>query len=267
MRFLEVTLENGKRYHVNPDRSLSELPKDAPIAISPDGAHTIHRGESGTLYFNYIWGKQYMPEDFRDEVSKPGEDALFSPDSNMVAVWDDNHLAVYMYNNGGKRSDDHWWARFAVEQVGATSIFLGENTNLIAAWSPDSSTIAWQDISGIWRWNLYQESAPKLIANAGQGETYKFSDISRSGRYVSYRSGADVYLYDSQNETSFFNATTAPNENFLIVNERSRDRRLEWRREVCRAPLNENCAAMHSVDRRKRFSLSLSDGTHGKGIL
>ena len=247
MRYLQVTLENGDRYHVNPDRSVSELPEDSPIAISPDGAHTIHRGDNGMLFFNYIWGKQYMPQDFRDEFSKPGKAAVFSPDSNMVAVWDDKNLAIYVYHNGGERSEDHWWARFAIEQVGTAGILLDANTNFLIAWSPDSSTIAWQDLSGIWRWNLYQDSTPNLIPDAGQGEAYRFSDISRSGRYVSYRSDAETYLYDSRSETSYVNAISAPNESFILVNEPNRDKRMEWRREACQAPMNENCAVMRSL--------------------
>ena len=43
MRYLLVTLENGQRLHVNPDRSVTLLGDDDPIAISPDGAHTVYR--------------------------------------------------------------------------------------------------------------------------------------------------------------------------------------------------------------------------------
>ena len=51
--------------------------------------------------FNYIWGKQYMAEAFRDQERKPGRFAAFSPDSHMVAVWDDAHIAIYIYQGYG----------------------------------------------------------------------------------------------------------------------------------------------------------------------
>ena len=75
-------LEDGALLRVIPDRSVSMLGDEDPIAISPDGAHTIYREGSDTLAFNYIWGKQYMAEEFRDQISVPGKHAVYSPDSN-----------------------------------------------------------------------------------------------------------------------------------------------------------------------------------------
>ena len=43
MRYLEVSLKNGKRLLVNPDRSLTVLGDNDPIAISPDGRRSRGR--------------------------------------------------------------------------------------------------------------------------------------------------------------------------------------------------------------------------------
>ena len=51
MRYLMITTEKGARYQVNPDRSVMPLPSDAPIAVSPNGAHWAHRLDEDTLGF------------------------------------------------------------------------------------------------------------------------------------------------------------------------------------------------------------------------
>ena len=130
MRYLLVTLENGQRLRVNPDRSVSMLGDDYPIAISPDGAHTVYREGDNSLIFNYVLGERFMPEGFRGQIKQPGQKALFSPDSHMVAVWDDEHLAVYIYRDRGLPRESEWspdwkwWPGMAIEQaatVGTTA--------------------------------------------------------------------------------------------------------------------------------------------------
>ena len=55
MRFLMIKTDSGVRYQMNPDRSLFRLPDDAPIAVSPDGAHVAVRIDDDTIRFQYIW--------------------------------------------------------------------------------------------------------------------------------------------------------------------------------------------------------------------
>ena len=245
MRYLLVTLENGQRYHVNPDRSVSRLADDAPIAISPDGAHTVLRASNESLIFNYIWGEGYMPKDFRGLIKKPGQEAVFSADSNMVAVWNDRHIAVYIYHNGRVRSEGRWYARMALEQVATADLQTDASREVIVKWSADSSTVAWQDDNGIRRWNLFQEAVPELVPGAPHIEANSLMNLSLHGRYVSYHAPAGWRLYDSQTKETHTNAVAAPDENFIITFEPDPDRVKNWRLESeCRAPMNENCAAM-----------------------
>ena len=250
MRYLLVTLEDGARLQVNPDRSLSLLGVDDPIAISPDGAHTIYREGGDTLVFNYIWGEGFMPKDFRDQIRKPGRFAEFSPDSNMVAVWDDEHLAVYIYRGNGVPNELGRFARLTPEFDASADSNNNVGGDLMLRWNAESSTVIWQDASGIWRWNLFEEAAPTLIPCPHQREACALIGLSRSGRFVGYRSDAELHLFDSQLQKTHHNAVVAPNENNVITFEPDRDRLWDWKRGTsCHAPMNKNCAAMRTYSK------------------
>ena len=247
MRYLLVTLEDGTLLRVNPDRSVTLLGDEDPIAISPDGAHTIYRESEDTLVFNYIVGERFMPEDFRDQIKQPGHHAKFSPDSNMVAVWDDGHLAVYIYRDRGLPRDTDWGGRWypgmALERAAAIDLLVEESKDLAIRWSADSSTIVWQDSRGIWHWNLFEEATPQMAPGVLNVEANKLVDVSRSGRYVSYRNGGAIRVYDSQTAALYRNAWVAPNESYINTGESSRDSEADDRPYTeCRAPMNENCA-------------------------
>ena len=247
MRYLLVTLEDGALLRVNPDRSVSMLGDEDPIAISPDGAHTIYREGSDTLAFNYIWGKQYMAEEFRDQISVPGKHAVYSPDSNLAAVWDDHHLAIYIYRDRGvPRNTDWssgWYPGMAIEQVAVIDIQIKESKDLLLSWSANSSTVVWQDTRGIWRWNVFEEAAPKMAPGVRDVEANRLVDVSRSGRYVSYRNGGEIRVYDSQTDALYDNAWVAPNESYVNVDISSNEIEADERPYIaCRAPMDENCA-------------------------
>ena len=213
MRYLLVTLEDGTRLHVNPDRSVTVFDEDDPIAISPDGAHTIYREGDSTLVFNYIWGEGFMQDDFRDQIKQPGQLAEFAPDSNLVAVWDESHIAVYIYRDRGAPGINDWgplwYPGMAIEQAAVADLLLEDSMDLVVRWSANSSTVVWQDASGIWRWNLFEDAAPKNVPGAGDAEANPLVDLSRSGRYVSFRDGGAIRVYDSYTETLHENAWVA----------------------------------------------------------
>ena len=58
---LMVTTENGTRYQVNPDRSVTPVDAETAIAISPDDAHVVVRADEETLGFYYVWPMGYTP--------------------------------------------------------------------------------------------------------------------------------------------------------------------------------------------------------------
>lgn len=106
MRFLNITTENGTHYQVNPDRSVSELPDDGPLAISPDGAHVAFRVDDARIGLQYIWTDNRIETDetqiFEGQFGGrivDGQAIQFSNDSNFAAVWDDEHISIYMLTN------------------------------------------------------------------------------------------------------------------------------------------------------------------------
>ena len=102
MRFLNITTQSGKRYRLNPDYSLSPLPLEtSPLAISNDGSHVVFRLDNNRLGFQYL-SLVMKPEERSDSgwlIPQAGNSALFSPDSNFVAVSEDTRLTIYMFDN------------------------------------------------------------------------------------------------------------------------------------------------------------------------
>ena len=184
-----------------------------------------------------------MPEDFRDQIKQPGHHAVFSPDSNMVAVWDDEHLAVYVYRDRGVPRERGWYPGMALERAAAIDLLVEESKYLAIRWSADSSTIVWQELRGIWHWNLFEEATPQMTPGVLNVEANKLVDVSRGGRYVSYRNGGAIRVYDSQTAALHRNAWVAPNESYINRGESSQDGETNDRPYTeCRAPMNENCA-------------------------
>jgi hypothetical protein len=71
---------DGSRYQVNPDRSLTELPENALITVSPDGAHVAFKTGDGMTQFQYI--STVYRDASENTPQKPGQAARFSGDSN-----------------------------------------------------------------------------------------------------------------------------------------------------------------------------------------
>ena len=91
MRYLMVTTERGTRFQVNPDRSVTPVPDVAPLGVSPDGAHWVHRLDENTLGFGRPYTSRHSPEiTYFEEIT--GREFRFSNDSNLVAVWDSSQL-------------------------------------------------------------------------------------------------------------------------------------------------------------------------------
>ncbi len=236
MRYLMITTENGTRYQVNPDRSVKTLPASAPFAMSPDGAHWALRLDEDTLGIGRPYTRQGNPSvPYFSEVS--GRDLLFSNDSNMAAVWDESQLSIYLfsiadfnYRGGGMGMD-----RIAVVDINA----IGRSAPRVI-WSADSTTLAWQDASGIWRWNLYEEEQPTL---AVADHDCHLIDISSGGRYLRYGTARGWTLLDSSSGKRYRNALAAPGETGLVfIN--SDDEPVPPMRDGsnCKPPLQQDCA-------------------------
>ena len=236
MRYLSVTTENGTRYQVNPDRSVKPLSASAPVAMSPDGAHWAYRVDDNTLGFGRPFQRQGNPAvSYFHEIT--GHDLRFSGDSNMVAVWDSSQLSIYMFGIGGY---GYQGGIMRIDQIATIDLNTSGGSAPRVMWSADSTTLAWQDASGIWRWNLYAEEQPTRIAS---DHDCHLIDISSDGRYLRYGTVGHWTLLDSSTGKRYINALAAPGESVLVfVN--SDDEPIPPMRDGydCRPPLQQDCA-------------------------
>ena len=215
MRYLMITTETGTRFQVNPDRSVTPVPADAPIAMSPDGAHWAYRLDEDTLGFGRPYQNQGEESvSYFKEIS--GRDLRFSNDSNMVAVWDDSQLSIYMFGNSGS---GYLGGMMTMDQIALVELNASADQATRVIWSADSSSLAWQDESGIWRWNLYEEERPTLLF---AGDDCHLIDISSHGRYLRYGAARGWILHDSLTGARYVNALAAPGEKVTYLPQQRR---------------------------------------------
>ncbi len=240
-RYLMITTEHGSGYQVNPDRSVTAIGAETARYISPDDAHVALPVDDDTLGFYYVWPHGYSPEHYEQMIHVPGRDLSFSNDSHMVAVWDDTQLTVYMFRNAGRGDFLDWGVGMVMDAIASVPVRTSVNELPVLRWSADSSTIAWQDSAGVWRWDLYNDAQASLLVEAGRSNV-QLLDISESGRYVRYRNSSGWTLFDSDTGETFANALASPGERHLIfVN--SDDRPIKhWSGDSCKPPLRKNCA-------------------------
>ena len=243
MRYLMITTENGARYQVNPDRNVTPVEAGTAQFISPDDAHIALRVDEATLGFNYVWRKGYTEEDFEQMIKLPGRDLRFSNDSHMVAVWDDAHLAVYMFRHGGQGAYLDWGFGMQMDKIASAPLQIADGSAAVVQWSADSSTIAWQDDTGIWRWDLYNDAEPTAAIDASNFGSAKLLDLSESGRYVRYLNGKGRTLHDSETGENFANALATSGDRHLIFVNSGESPIGYWSDTgKCTPPLRQNCA-------------------------
>ncbi len=259
MRFLDITTENGTRYQVNPNRTLSRLPDDWPLAISPDGAHVAFRDNDSTIGFQYIWTRYEYTAEARARYSTDGDPfeqymvegqaVRFSNDSNLAAVWDRDQLSVILFTN---YADTGYGMDIGVNMIGQANLSQPKTEPLpLVQWSADSSTLVWQDARGISRWNLIEEARPKVVMSAADLETSDWGfpallDVSTYGRFVRVGQRDEWILIDALSGERHANLIAAPTEQYLIsVHDEVSQEELPT---TCKPPLRQNCQA-HLSDR------------------
>ena len=239
-RYLNITTETGERYRLNPDRSVSWIdPAKSPIAISNDGSHVMFRLEYDELGFQYLERikKGFHPCAYCEGVGSAvlgggrahssGTDSVrdwlhpvegwyarFSPDSNFVAVQERKRLVIYMLNNWWREPNgygQHMGMPVVAGQTVWWDPFWGEEP---MEWSADSTTLAFQGERGIWHWDLFEETHPRLILPGDRSK--RLLDISRSGRYVRYSDGESWNLIHTKTGATFEKAISTPDERNVI---------------------------------------------------
>lgn len=281
MRFLNFTTTNDTRYQVNPDRSILQLPPNYPIAISPDGAHVALREDDKTIAFQYIWTEYPTEENLINNLIKvPGQAVEFSNDSNFAVVWDQSQLTIYMFTNQGSSVYGYGQGMEAnaIARVELTQISDSALPKVL--WSADSSTIAREDGSGVWRWDIHDDAVPQQLTTSEEDDRSSFPsliDLSTYGRFVRIGQSDNWTLMDADTGDTYTNAIVSPTEQFMIYI--NGDPRMPSDERGCRPPLRETCIRYvedydrysegyeHDVQavfahRMNRFGWSACDGTN-----
>ncbi len=245
-RFLTITTESGKRYQLNPDRSVTWLdPETSPLAVSNDGSHVVFSMDDSQIGFQYLWLTKPDENriDYAPLTAQAGIAGEFSPDSNFVAVQEAKNITVYLFDNYERGG---YGQRMTMRVIGGKSAdWLASGDDFPLVWSADSSTIAYQDTEGIWIWDIFESAEPQLVVKQSDG--LRLLDISNSGRYVRYQQGDQWLLLEVPTGELFENAIATPNESNLIYVQQEYpegtpdvNRKGETSRE-CQAPLSQSC--------------------------
>lgn len=241
-RFLNITTEDGTRYQLNPDRSISLMNDENLIAQSPDGAHLALREDDTSIMLNFAYSSPSQG------ITVTGQNAKFTNDSNFVAVWDDTQLSLYAFSNVEQEIYGQAMGLYTLAELDTDNI-----TNLV--WSADSSTLAWQETEGIYRWNINEQAEPiSLDINIEQVE---LSAISTYGRYVkTLYPSQDWEWYDTQTNTTLEqNQLISFDEQYvinttLVMNENA----------SCSIPLQANCPIiMNGTPQRPDFTFQVDN--------
>lgn len=243
MRFVNITTKSGARYQINPDRSVKKMENNGLLAISPDGAHLAFRLDDKTIAFQYIWTK-FDPEkkesgEYSERIKKlmvEGQAVSFSNDNNLVAVWNPAKLTIYMITNEGGYD-------MKLQEVAVHKFAKGKTEILPKViWSANGTTLAWQEASAIWHWNIFEKPKPQSLQSGSK--LPDLMDISKTGRYVRVGNWNSWRLIDVQTRKEYPNTITSPNELFLITINRRLEENAEYISTVkgnCKPPLRENC--------------------------
>lgn len=254
MRFAVLTTQDGTRYRLNPDHSIARLKDNRdPIAISPDGSHIAFRMDTETIGLQYVYLQPIsgtILENNEELAQSPlvnieGSAVQFSPDSNLVAVWDETHLSVYLFDNQ-QYLGTYIRSPLRVQAVATADIQVISTSQLLQlVWNADSTTVAYADAAGIWRWNIFQEARPARLVPMDVNAPLPVLDVSRSGRYVRYGVSENWILLDTFTGNTYENAIATPDEGNLIYVTREETvdswNDVESEPRSCVAPLAATC--------------------------
>ncbi|MAU12712.1 MAG: hypothetical protein CL607_23015 [Anaerolineaceae bacterium] len=238
-RWLTITTESGSQYHLNPDRSITPIDlATAPIAISHDGSHVVFRQGNELIVQHYELVLQPDGDYFSTRFSHTltGDDLLFSPNSSLIAIWDDQLLRVYMFDNFERGG---YGQALGMQLIGEHELNLTENTVPLVAWSQNSAVLAFADDTGIWRWPLFIAAEPERIV---PDDGVSLLELSLTGRYVRYGDKSEWLLLDTQTGETTPNALSTLDEQNVVLFPLETDNEMaSGLSGECQAPLQASC--------------------------
>ena len=217
MRFLNITTESGRRYRLNPDRSVTWLnPAKYPIAVSNDGSHVMFRLDEDQLGFQYLaQNKKPFKWSYGWLHAKPGLYGQFSPDSNYVAVQEKQHVTIYLMRSISGSEGPGFGHSMSMKKVASLdTVWLTAEQKAQLVWSANSRVLAFQDARGIWIWDLFDKEEPRLMVPAD--DSHVLLDLSSTGRFLRFACDGFWTLLDMHTGESWTDTLVSPDESRLI---------------------------------------------------
>lgn len=217
MRFLNITTESGLKYRLNPDRSVTWLnPAEYPIAISHDGSHVMFHLDENELGFQYLAQKK---KPFKWSYgwlhTKPGLFGQFSPDSSYVAVQEKERITLYqMLSNSYSEGPGFGHSLHMDKLASFETVWLNTEQKAPLVWSANSRVLAYQDVEGIWIWDLSDKVEPRLVVP--DDDSHALLNLSLTGRFLRYACDEYWILLDLHTGESWKDSLVSPDESRLI---------------------------------------------------
>ena len=249
-KLLYITTESGQQYFVPVDGgTVVPVPEpscgsNCPI-LSPDGTHMAQILDEDTIQFIYPGTEVGEGEDTQREIVIGGQTVMFSPDSNFALVWDNQQLRVYRFFADAERYGMNG-LRMNAEQLWSVELATNDSISDVAlrgkaVWSADSTTFAYVDASGIWRYDLFQGTDPQLVVPFEENlPALDMFELSSSGRYLRYGTATDWTLLEVETDFTYDNGLISPDELYLA--RFSLSGMQESQGQDCYLPIRPDCA-------------------------
>jgi hypothetical protein len=167
----------------------------------------------------------------------------FSPNGEAIAIWNDNKLEIYLFQNA---ICECWY--FGMQNPQLTLVysiaFDDPDSYTTLRWSMDGTTIAYANQEGVWVLDLFRQSEPTLLIE-GFGSS-PFS-LFTTGRFIAFGNENDQWvLFDRLTSQSYDNAMLSPDERQIVYVDPT-GMRERHEAEYCRMPVSESCYSVFAA--------------------
>lgn len=169
--------------------------------LSRDNLNVVVSVDSNTLRFTS-----------GEEVT--GQAAQFSSTSDAAAVW--NACELTIYTTGYPRLGQTWYELTEVNQINLRPEGDCIPFHRAAAWSPDGRLLAYTDADGLWLWDVFTSTAPRLLIATDDDGIAQPRYFSPLGRYLAVAQGELYRNLDLVSGDFLPDGVISPDDRILI---------------------------------------------------
>ncbi|MBC7870089.1 MAG: hypothetical protein H7Y09_04565 [Chitinophagaceae bacterium] len=170
---------------------------------SPDGLNVAVQVDTSTFQL-------------KSSTQLTGQEVLFSPTSDALAVWNECDLKIY--TTGYPRLMQDWYAIEEINQIPLSAEASCELFSGIGVWSLDGRYLAYSDDAGLWLWDVFSTTTePRLIVSDQEGISVLPRYFSPLGRYLAVIQGEERYTLDLVSGESLPDGLVSPDDRLLLA--------------------------------------------------